>query len=259
MYFLSRWWDRYRLAIAIIFLSLGVAWSIRQTSAAGLFELYRLLSLPFQPNSAEQAQLIQAQTWELQQQLETLKAENQKLESLLGQKSIAAGQAIAAPVIGRSADHWWQQLTLGRGKRQGIEPGSVVTAPGGLVGRVTKVTDNTSRVLLLTDPSSRIGVTVSRSRAMGILRGQMGKQPVIEFFEKDPNVRPGDVVVTSSLSSLFPADLTVGRVQSLKLTGVTTPQATLDPSASISNIEWVTVYLHAQTPETVAAPSPGEP
>lgn len=253
MFFLSRWWDRYRLAIAVTCLSLGVAWSIRQTSAAGLFELYRLLSLPFQPNSAELAQLIQARTWELQQQVSVLQAENQKLQSLLGQELVRQHQAIAAPIVGRSADHWWQQLTIGRGQRQGVRVGSVVTAPGGLVGRVTAVTANTSRVLLLTDSTSRIGVTVSRSRATGILRGQAGQQPVLEFFEKDPDVRPGDVVVTSSLSSLFPPDLTVGRVQTLNLAG-TTPQATINPSAPISNIEWVTVYFNAQTSETMATP-----
>lgn len=256
MYFLSRWWDRYRLAIAVTVLSLGAAWSIRQTGAADLFEMYRWLTLPFQPNSAAQEQLIQARTWELQQRVNILKAENQKLQSLLAEKPIAEGQAIAAPIIGRSADHWWQQLTLGRGTRQGVQVGAVVTAPGGLVGRITQASDQTSRVLLITDPTSRIGIAIGRSQAMGILRGQAGKQPVIEFFEKDPNVRPGDVVVTSNLSSLFPADLTIGRIKKLRLNDTSTPQATVDPAAPISNMDWVTVYLNAQTPEAMATSSP---
>lgn len=253
MYFLYRWWDRYRALMAVALLSLSVAWLIRQTGSASLLEIYRLISLPFQPNLTQQQELIDARTWELQQQVMELKTQNQQLRGLVGQTAIAQSQAIGAPVIGHSADHWWQQITLGRGSRSGVKIGAVVMAPGGLVGRVTLVTDHTSRVLLITDPTSRIGVTINRSRAMGILRGETGKQATIEFFEKDPNVRPGDVIVTSTLSSLFPAGLAVGRIQTLNLTQTSTPQAIVDLAVPIGNVEWVTIYLDAKTSKSMVS------
>jgi len=80
-----------------------------------------------------------------------LRSQNQKLKELLGYTAPQTPQGIAAPVVGRSADHWWQQVTLGRGTQAGIQVGLIVTAPGGLVGRVISVTPNTSRVLLISD------------------------------------------------------------------------------------------------------------
>jgi rod shape-determining protein MreC len=132
--------------------------------------------------------------------------------------------------------------------------GYIVMAPGGVVGRVTNVTPNTSRVLLLSDPSSRIGVTISRSRFMGYMRGQSTSHAVMEFFDKVPDVRRGDVVSTSSLSQLFPAGMPVGRVESVNLNKSPAPEATIELSAPVSFLEWAVVYPHAQDAASVEAP-----
>ena len=146
-----------------------------------------------------------------------------------------------APVIGRSADHWWQQLILGRGQQDGIKVGAIVSGEGGLVGRVVQVTPNTSRVLLISDPTSQLGVTVSRSRNMGYIRGQSANRVIMEFFDKVPDVRPGDVISTSSYSQLFPPGLAVGVVESVNLNRSPAPEAVVELSAPISSLEWVVV------------------
>jgi rod shape-determining protein MreC len=246
MSFLSRWWARYRVVLFLGVLGIGAAWTVRQTQGAFFSELYRGLTLPFQGNPQKQQQLVEAKTWELQQTVTNLQAQNNQLKILLKQPGVQAGDAIASPIIGRSADHWWQHIIIGQGSKAGITEGAVAQAPGGLVGRVTQVTDNTSRILLLSDPSSRLGVTMSRSRDMGILRGQSGRLAVIDFFEKDPNVRVGDTVVTSSLSRLFPAGLAIGTIKSLKLEQSYKPQALVELSAPIAQLEWVSVSADAQ-------------
>jgi rod shape-determining protein MreC len=256
MYFFYRWWDRYRAALGLLLFGGSGAWFLLQTNGAALQELYRLATLPFQPDITKQEQLVQARTWELQQNLAELKAQNQSLRALLKQPAIAENKSIPAPIIGRSADHWWQQLLINRGSADGIRLGAAVMAPGGLIGRVTLVTPNTSRVLLLTDPTSRVGVTVARTRQMGILRGQSDVQAVIEFFEKDPKVRPGDVVITSALSSLFPAGLPIGQIQSVNLKDTAHPRAVVDLAAPMGNLEWVMVTRNVKSPQTMVAPRP---
>ncbi|MEO0376715.1 MAG: rod shape-determining protein MreC [Cyanobacteria bacterium P01_A01_bin.17] len=256
MSFLSRWWGQYRGILFLGVVSISTAWVVRQTQGELLSELYRVMTLPFQGNPAKQQQLIAAKTWEQQQTIVDLKAQNQNLKKLLDQPAVKQDVAIATPVIGRGADHWWQQITVGRGSKAGITEGAVVQAPGGLVGRVTEVTKHTSRVLLITDPSSRLGATISRSRDMGILRGQSNKFAIIEFFEKDPNVRVGDSVVTSSLSRLFPAGVPIGTVQSLKLEQVSKPQAIVELSVPIANLEWVSVSFDGQNSTKKSALNP---
>lgn len=255
MFTLRRWWDRHRLQIILTSLALGSAAFLRQTEGAVLYEAYRLMTLPFQPNLERKAALENAQVQELQQRLTELESQNQQLRSIVGYVSETKKSQITAPVVGRSADHWWQHLILGRGTQGGVQPGSIVMAPGGVVGRVISATPNTSRVLLLSDPSSRVGATVSRSRNMGYVRGQTSNRAVMEFFDKLPDVRQGDVITTSSLSKLFPAGLPIGRVQSVNLNKSPAPEAIIELSTPISFLEWAVVYPYKPAVQFKLSPS----
>lgn len=239
MYTLRRWWDRYGLQIVLVGLAVSVALVLRQTNGAIVLELYQALSRPFQGQPAQPERLANARILELQQRLIELESRNQQLEQLLGFAATQSKLSIPAPVIGRSADHWWQQVLLGRGSRAGIKEGFVVTAPGGLVGRIEQVTGSTSRVLLLSDPSNRVGVVISRSRNMGVMRGQSSNRAVIEFFDKVPDVRRGDVVSTSAYSQFYPAGLPVGRIESINMNKSPAPEAIVELSAAVNNLEWV--------------------
>lgn len=243
MYTLRRWWDRHGLQVLLAGLTLGSAWYIRQTQGAALFEAYQWITRPFQLGPTRQERIESARMLELQERLGELDSENQRLKKLLGYVETQKPKGIVARIIGRSADHWWQQVTLSRGSQDGIKPGFVVMGTGGLVGRILPgVTPHTSRVLLISDPSSQVGVIISRSRHMGYLGGQSSTQAVMQFFDKVPDVHRGDIVATSSVSSLFPAGLPVGRVESVDLKKSPAPVALIELTAPIGYLEWVSVY-----------------
>lgn len=242
MYILRRWWDRHGVAMVLGGLTLSAAWLVRQTQGAALFEAYQLMTRPFQSSPTAEERLTDARVSELQQRLVELESQNQKLKELLDYGKTQKQQGIVAPVVGRSADHWWQQVTLGRGSKDGIKVNFIVMGPGGLVGRVVSVTPNSSRVLLLSDATSRVGAVISRSRSMGFMRGQGSNRAVLQFFDKVPDVRRGDAVSTSPVSQLFPAGLPLGRVESVNLDKSPAPEAIIELTAPVSYLEWVLVY-----------------
>jgi rod shape-determining protein MreC len=239
-----RKWTHQGLQVLLVVLVLGVGWLLRQTQGAAIYELYALLSRPFQPDisSANEQTIVNAKIQELQERLVELDQQNRQLKTLLGYVEAQKQPLVTAPVIGRSSDDWWQQLIIGRGSNHGIQVGAAVTGIGGLVGRVEQVSPNTSRVKLVSNASSRIGVTVSRSRSMGFIKGEGSQISVMQFFDKVPDVRPGDVITTSSVSSLFPPGLPLGRVQSIASAQGPAPEAKIEFSASIDNLEWVLVH-----------------
>ncbi|MEG4515730.1 MULTISPECIES: rod shape-determining protein MreC [unclassified Microcoleus] len=243
-----KWWDL-RLQIALLGLAVTAAWGVRQTQGAAVFEVYNWVTRPFHANGSGQEELISARTQELQAQLLESETQNQKLKELLGYVSAKKPKGIVAPIVGRSADHWWQQVTLGRGSNDGIKTDFTVMSPGGLVGRVVSVTPNTSLVLLVSDATSQLGVGITRSRNMGFMRGKGGNQAVMEFFENVPNVKPGDVVSTSSYSQLFPPGLPVGKVVSVDMNKTPAPEAVVEFSAPMSALEWAVVYPHSKQVE----------
>lgn len=258
MYAIRRWWDRNGIRFGLMGLALGSAWLVRQTQGSLIYEAYRGLSQPFVGAPAAPDAPKDARTLELEQRLVELESQNQELQKLLGYVGQSSAKGQVAAVIGRSADHWWQQLTLSRGQQDGIELGAIVSGEGGLVGRVIQVTPHTSRVLLISDPTSQLGVTVSRSRNMGYIRGQSANRVIMEFFDKVPDVRPGDVISTSSYSQLFPAGLPVGIVESVNLNRSPAPEAVIELSAPISRLEWVVVSPNpkAEAKASLSLPQP---
>ena len=265
MYSLRRWWSLYGTSLLLAGTALGSAWILRQTQGNWLLEVYYQISRPFQVSESQMEILQQAQLMEDYERLIELEHQNLQLKQLLGQPASGPGDLIFSPVVGRSADQWWQQSVLGRGSNDGVMVGGTVTAPGGLVGRVTQVTANTSRVLLITDATSSVGVMVSRSRAQAYARGQGTDSVVIRFFDKDPDVRPGDVVTTSAMSTLFPAGIPVGVVEEVSFKASPTPEAVVRLTAPIGRLEWVQVrpftpsVIQPTPPATPAASQPPAP
>lgn len=179
------------------------------------------------------------------------RAENQHLTALLQLQGSAAaeglGHGIAAQVVARGADGWWNSLVIGKGSAAGVRAGMVAVTPqGDLVGNVESGVGPTSaRVRLLTNPDFGVGIAVLRasSSGEGVAVGQIGN-PLLTatFFATQPNVHPGDVIVTSGLNmpgapDAFPAGLTVGTVRAVAPGGLgLTRQAVVVPAADLDAV-----------------------
>lgn len=246
-----RWWGRKGLQIGLFALLLGGAGILRQTQGAMLLEVYQVVTRPLQMLQSEQTpverleeRLKDAHFMEMQTRIQELESQNKQLQNLLGyvQTQPVSSRPVPAQVVGRSADHWWQQVTLNRGSNSGIQEGFIVRAEGGLVGLVETVTPNTSRVLLISDLKSQVGVTIGRTSAKGVLRGDSSAEAVLEFYEKVPNVKVGDLVSTSTYSQKFPSSLPVGRIKSLDLKKLPASVAKVELFPPIRSLDWVAVY-----------------
>lgn len=216
--------------------------AVRLSKGALLSDAYALLSRPFWPGPAQSEWLRSARRLEDQLRLEQLERDNRRLRGLL-ELQRSGEQRIGAPVISRQTGGWWQQLLLGKGAIQGIRSGQAVLAPGGLIGRVSAVTPTTASVTLLTDPNSRVGVWVARNQRQALLTGVGTARPLLRFLEKDPQVHPGDVVVTSPASTLVPPNLPVGVIQRVDERADPAPEAVLQLSAPVAAVDWVQVLL----------------
>jgi rod shape-determining protein MreC len=105
-----------------------------------------------------------------------------------------------------------QSVLLNVGARDGIQDGWAAMDGLGLVGRIAGVGQSTARVILLTDSNSRLPVSIQPSGQRALLTGDNSASPPIEFLENPDMVRPGDRVVSSGESGMFPAGLLVGEV-----------------------------------------------
>ena len=149
--------------------------------------------------------------------LKEVEAENGRLRKLLGFAQINPsfdykGGQIVGRVVGSEPNSLIQSIVIDLGKANGIEPGMPVVTERGLVGRVTDVYNNASRVLLITDSNSNVNTLLQNSRLRGILHGRAGQQPIMDYLPQDNKVLVGDIVVTSGVGGNFPAGVPVGQV-----------------------------------------------
>ncbi|MFM2313958.1 MAG: hypothetical protein RLZZ04_3234 [Cyanobacteriota bacterium] len=238
---MTRWWDRYGFRTIIIIVALIIALGIKQTQAAFLSEAYYFVVSPFQSQAqlTLEDRLTNARILELEQNLVESEQQNRQLKQLLDYSKTQSDKTIAAPVINRSRDRWWNRVTLGKGSKDGVKPGYVVMGIGGLVGRVTHVTTHTSKVLLISDSTSRVGAIISRNRQFGYVKGKDTSTVVMHFFNQETSIKSGDEISTSPLSKLYPPGLAIGKVKSVKKNQGASVEVELN--APIDILEWVVI------------------
>jgi rod shape-determining protein MreC len=157
-------------------------------------------------------------------------------------------QTVAATVIARDPSNILATIVLGVGTNDGVKVGHIVLSQQGLVGRVSEVGTNYSKVLLITDPSSTVSALVEGSRATGIVRGQYGDSLIMDWILQTERVKAGDVVVTAGLGlgdelrSLYPKGLVIGKILQLQNAEAAAYQrAIIAPAVELRKLENVLV------------------
>lgn len=149
--------------------------------------------------------------------LQEIERENQRLRELLsfGETrpgiELRGGQIIAR-VIGRDSNNFLNFVMVDLGSRHGIEVGMPVLNNVGLVGRVSEVTNGSSKILLISDPLSTVNAILQSSRLTGVVNGVVGDDPVMGFIPQGTLVGVGEVVLSSGMGGNFPKGIPIGQV-----------------------------------------------
>lgn len=139
-------------------------------------------------------------------------------EALLKLRRPERRLVVSAQASAISASGAARQATLAAGRRHGVQPRMPAIADAGLAGRVSDVGLISSRVMLVSDPNSRVPVKVERTGWTGIAAGS-GDVDLLFLFDPasaTDGLRPGDRLVTSGDGGLFPPGLPVAVITDAK-------------------------------------------
>ena len=172
----------------------------------------------------------------------------QQAERLLTLQRTIPFESVPAPVIARDPTGVLHTVVLGIGTDDGVKVGHVVLSDQGLVGRVSEVGTNYSKVLLVTDSSSVVSALVQGSRATGIVRGQFGDALIMDWPLQTEPVKEGDVVITAGLGigdelrSLYPKGLVIGTIAQVQTAQAAAyNRAIVTPAVDLRRLEHVLV------------------
>lgn len=141
--------------------------------------------------------------------------ENNRLRELLSFKSKFEYKMLPGEIIGRDPSSWFKTILVDKGSLEGVEKEAGVITPNGVVGKVTDVASNSSKVLLITDVNSFVDAIIKRSGARGVVVGYRENRCALSYVLKTEDIAIGDSIVSSGLNSIYPKGVQIGTVTNL--------------------------------------------
>lgn len=232
------WWKRYSLFFTIllfllVFLFFLSLYPQYKGETNFLEKTFRFLAYPVQKNLQrfvtwvkeigesyfflvgvqEENKTLRRQISEHRQEITRLQEIILMEERLKKLYALQPKSGIVAQIIGRDPSSWFKCLLVDKGHTAGVKKDMVAIGIGGVVGRIIDVATHTAKILLITDPNSAVDVLIQRSRAQGILEGNVEDYCVIKYVPKAEDIQVGDTVLTSGIGGIFPKGLLVGTIR----------------------------------------------
>ena len=189
-----------------------------------------------------------------------VKGQLAQLKDVLDLAARGGYKVVSARVIGRgSASTFSQTITLDAGTGSGIRKNMTVISETGLVGVVKDSTPNSSIVLLMSDPTFKIGVRVARSQSMGVLTGEGTGSYSVELLDPAGSMQVGDSLISigSDNNRPFIPGLPVGVITSVDhSTSSLTQRARVKSFSNLNDLGIVSVVVTAPATAPVKAINP---
>ena len=159
-------------------------------------------------------------------------------------------QKIGARIVGSESVNWYYSVLIDKGSNDGLAVNMNVIADGGLVGIITDVGPNWSRVTsIISDEINVMGRVLSTEDNL-IISGDLasiktnGTIAFSQLLDTDDQVHIGDKVVTSSISDKYLPGLVIGYIHEMVADANNmTKSGTLLPVVDFSHLNEVLVIL----------------
>lgn len=118
-----------------------------------------------------------------------------------------------------------EYLVINKGKKDGVKIGMAIVSKDNLVGKIESVSDNLSRVILVTNPQVNFSARTMSVKgdekvgALGVIRGIGGENMILDNVLLSDKLSIGDYVATKGDLNLenigFPPSLIIGKITSI--------------------------------------------
>ena len=181
----------------------------------------------------ETLQEMRAKNKELQEKVDDLTVKNNMLQQekhelerlrelfALDQK-YGEYEKVGAHVTASDSGNWFHSFIIDKGEKDGIAVDMNVMAGAGLVGIVTEVGPNWSRVRSIIDDASNVSALVLSTSDKCIISGdltsmQEGRIPFEQLANNDSVIEVGEQIVTSHISSKYLPGILIGYISEIEV------------------------------------------
>jgi rod shape-determining protein MreC len=177
-------------------------------------------------------------------ELEKLNKENDILRAALGLDLQEEFNLEISQVIGKDISE--DYLIINKGIADGLSLNlPVINQEKYLIGKVSEVYNNTSKIQLLTSKDSSFDVEIFEKEIYVLAKGKGNLNIQLELIPRDKEINSGDKVLSSALGGNFPGGLLVGEVSKVKRSDTTSFQeAEITPFFNIEDLEYLFIIMN---------------
>ena len=129
-------------------------------------------------------------------------------------------EKVGARIISRDSGNWYSNFTIDKGYEDGLSVDMNVIAGGGLVGRISSVGPNWSKVTSIISDGSNVSGAVLATGDKLMVSGDLklmadGVISFSQLLDSDEKVAEGDKVVTSNISDKYLPNVLIGYIHTL--------------------------------------------
>ena len=169
------------------------------------------------------------------------------MEIVYSKQSYKDYEKVGARVIAKDSGNWFHSFVIDKGSDDGVEVDMNIISGSGLVGRVTEVSKNYSKVISIIDDKSNVSAMVLSTSDRLIVSGdlELMSEGFIRFsqlIDEDGQVKEGDKVVTSQISDKYLPGILIGYINQIGIDeNNLTSSGLLIPAVDFSHMDVVLV------------------
>lgn len=173
--------------------------------------------------------------------------ESDRLRALIDYGEMLERKKIVARVVSWDSADDYKVIRINKGFKHGIKLQSVVTSAEGLVGYVTRLTENFADVITILDANNRVDGVVERLRSHGVVEGYNRGRCIMKYVNRTEPIILNDIVLTAGLGNVYPKGLKIGYISRIERESYgITQHVEITPLVNFDKLEEVLVLVHEQ-------------
>ncbi len=182
-------------------------------------------------------------------QLRRLRQENLELRRKIGFRERQSYPLVPAEIVGKNLALGQNMITLDAGSDDSIAVNMPVINEQGLVGKIVATSPGYAVAQLALHRDFRATAKVKRSRIDGFIAWRGGEHLMLQHVSRTADIIPGDTVVTSEYSNIFPPEVMIGVVRSIGPgDGGQFSEIEVEPRVNFAALERVFVVRYREDP-----------
>lgn len=147
---------------------------------------------------------------------EAVKRENEQLKKILEIYKPLKEKSVVAEIIAVNQELSGKFYLINKGRMHGIKPNLPVITADGVFGKIYSAGNNSAVVMPANHPLSAISARIAETGEQGIVEGSPEGKLYLKLIPRESQAAIGMIVVTSGLGGVYPKNLLLGTIKSIK-------------------------------------------